>query len=134
MSPAGDNSSDESESTFSDDWCYEDDIISSEMCICGALGRAHKRDCPMSSRSGLPTELYSTDSQLSQPDSLWGVLGKSKSYLSTSGKRKIQQVDEHPIKRKRVTTSFEIGNYVCLHSSRLANQHVPGRIVRKCTM
>ena len=132
LSPAGDNSSDESESTSSDDWCYEDDIISSDMCVCGALGRAHKRDCPISSRSGLPTEVYSTDSRLSQSDSLWGAVGKSKSYLSTSGKRKSQQVDELPIKKKRVTTSFEVGNYVCLHSSRLANQHVPCRIVRKC--
>ena len=100
LSPAGDNSSDESESTSSNDWCYEDDIISSDMCVCGALGRAHKRDCPMSSRSGLPTEVYSTYSRLSQSDSLWGAVGKSKSCLSTSGKRKSQQVDELPIKKK----------------------------------
>ena len=33
LSPAGDISSDE----------CEDDIISSDMCVCGALGRAHKR-------------------------------------------------------------------------------------------
>ena len=56
----------------------------------------------------------------------------SLSHTCISGKRKSQQIDEHPIKRKRVTTSFEIGNYVCLHSDRLANQHVPCRIVRKC--
>ena len=43
LSPAGDISSDESESTSGDDWCYEDDIISSDMSVCGALGRAHKR-------------------------------------------------------------------------------------------
>ena len=116
LSPAGDNSSDESKSTSSDDSCYEDDIISSDMCVCGALGRAHKRDCPMSSRSGLPIEVYSTDSRLSQSDSLWGAVGKSKSNLSTSGKRKSQEIDKHPIKKKRVTTSFEVGNYVCLHS------------------
>ena len=28
----------------------------------------HKRDYPMSSRSGLPKEMYNTDSQLSQSD------------------------------------------------------------------
>ena len=132
MSFAGDISSDESDSTSNDDWCYEDDIISSDMCVCGALGRAHKRDCPMSSRSGLPTEVYSTDSQLSQSDSLWGAVGKSKSNLSTSGKRKSQEIDKHPTKKKRVSTSFEVGNYVSLHSSSLVSQHVPCRIVRKC--
>ena len=56
LSLPSDNLSDESESTSNDDWCYEDDIISSDMCVCGALGRAHKRDCPMSSRSSFPTE------------------------------------------------------------------------------
>ena len=94
------------------------------MCVCGALDQAHKRDCPMSSRSSLPTEVYSTDSQL---DSLWGAVGKPKSDSSTLGKRK---VDKHPIKRKRVT-SFEVGDYVCLHSSRLVSQHVPCHITRK---
>ena len=134
LSPAGhDNySSDESESTSSDDWCYEDDIISSDMCVCGALGRAHKRDCPMSSRNSFPTEVYSTDSRLSQSDSLWGAVGKSESNFSTSGKRKSQEIDKYPIKKKRVTTLLEIGDYVCLHSSRLVSQHVPCRIVRKC--
>ena len=42
LSFAGDNLSNESESTSYDDWCYEYDIISSDMCICGVLGRAHK--------------------------------------------------------------------------------------------
>ena len=102
------------------------------MCVCGALGRAHKRDCPMSSRSGRPKEVYSTDSRLSQSDSPWGAVGKSKSNLSTSGKRKSQEMDKHPVKKKRVSTSFEVGNYVSLHSSSLVSQHVPCRIVRKC--
>ena len=101
-------------------------------CVCGALGRAHKRDCPMSSRSSFPTEVYSTDSRLSQSDSLWGAVGKSESNFSTSGKRKSQEIDKYPIKKKRVTTLLEIGDYVCLHSSRLVSQHVPCRIVRKC--
>ena len=130
LSTDGDNSSDESVSTSNDDWCYEDDIISSVMCVCGALGRAHKKDCRMSSRSGLPIEVYSADSRLSQSDSSWGAVGKSKSNLSISGERKSQEIDEHPIKMKRVATSFEVGNYVCLHSSRLVSQHVPCRIVR----
>ena len=111
------------------DRCYEDDIIRSDMCICGALGRAHK---PMSS-SSFPTEVYSTDCRLSQSDSVWEAVAKPKPNLSKSGKRKRQEEDKHPVlKKQRVTTSsFEVGNYVCLHSSRLVNQHVPCRIVRK---
>ena len=64
-------------STSADDCCFEDEIISSDMCVCGALGRAHSRDCPMSSRSSLPTKVYSTDSRL-QSDSVWGAVAKPK--------------------------------------------------------
>ena len=81
-------------------------------CVCGALGRAHKRDCPMSSRSSLPTEVYSTDSHLNQSDSVWEVVAKPKPNLSKFGKRKSQEVEKHPvIKKQQVTTSsFEVGN------------------------
>ena len=33
LSLAGDNLSDESGSTSNDDWCYEDDIVSSDVCL-----------------------------------------------------------------------------------------------------
>ena len=76
----------------------------------------------MSSRSGLPTEVYSTDSRLSQSDSLWGAVGKSKSNLS------IRQEEEPgrrliSIQLKRVSSLFEVANYVCLHSSRLVSMY-----------
>ena len=29
-------------------WCFEDDIIKGNICMCGVLGRAHK-DCPLNS-------------------------------------------------------------------------------------
>ena len=54
-------------------------------CVCGALGRAHKRDCPMSSRSSFPTEVYSIDYRLSQSDSVWEAVVKPKPNLSKSG-------------------------------------------------
>ena len=31
-------------------WCFEDDI--SGICVCGALGLPHKRDCPSKSQNG----------------------------------------------------------------------------------
>ena len=50
-------------------------------CVCGALGRAHKRDCPMSSRCSIPTEIYSTDSRLNQSDSVWGGCCQGKAEI-----------------------------------------------------
>ena len=132
LSPAGDNLSDESESTSNDIGAMKM-TLSVVTCVCGALGRAHKRDCPMSSRSTLPTEVYSTDCCLSQSDSVWKAAAKPKPNWSKLGKRKIQEVDKRlVIKKQRITTSsFEVGDSVCLHSSRLVKKHVPCRIVRK---
>ena len=42
---------DESFSSSADDWTLEDDIISGTLCVCGAINRAHKKSCPMSSRN-----------------------------------------------------------------------------------
>ena len=135
LSPSGDFlcQTDESDTTSADDWCYEDDIISSDMCVCGALGRAHKRDCPMSSRCSLPTEMYHTDSRLNRSDSVWGAVTKAMPKLSKSDKRKHQEDDKLPVTKKprTMTPSLEVGDYVCLHSNRLINQHVPCRIVTK---
>lgn len=33
------------------EWCFEDDIISGNVCTCGAISRAHKKDCPLCSWS-----------------------------------------------------------------------------------
>lgn len=33
------------------DHCFDDDIFTGDLCTCGAGGRAHKKDCPMSSRN-----------------------------------------------------------------------------------
>ena len=51
----------------------------------------------MSSRNGLPTEVYGNDSRLSRSDSVWGSVAKPKPNLSNSGKRKSQDVDQHPV-------------------------------------
>ena len=54
LSEAEDFSSEDSEAMSNGEWCFEDDIIT-DMCICGAGGRAHKKDCPMSSRNRYPS-------------------------------------------------------------------------------
>ena len=37
--------------TASSSWCFEDDIVSSNLCLCRMLGRAHKKGCPLISRN-----------------------------------------------------------------------------------
>ena len=62
----------------------------------------------MSSRSSFPTEVYSTDSQLSPSDSVWEAIAKPKPSLRESGKRKRQEVDKHPIVKKQRVTPVNI--------------------------
>ena len=40
LTPTGDSS-----------WCFEDDIISGIICLCGAQGRAHKKECPLNTQN-----------------------------------------------------------------------------------
>ena len=63
----------------------------------------HKRDCPMSSRSSFPTEVYSTDCRLSQSDSVWEAVAKPMPKLGKSGKRKRQEIDKHPVIKNQWT-------------------------------
>ena len=101
----------ESESTFSDDWCYKDDIISSDVYVCGALGRAHKRDCPMTSRSSLPTEVYSADCQ---SESVWKAVAKRELVRH----KEDPGVDKHPVIKKQRITTLRL-------ETRIGRQHVP---------
>ena len=71
------------------------------ICVCGAIGRAYKRDCPMTSRSSLPMAVYSTDSQLSQFNTAWEAVPKPKPNLSNLGKRKSQEFDKHRVIKKQ---------------------------------
>ena len=101
-----------------DDWCYEDDIISGGICLCGAGGRAHKKDCPMSSRNRYPSCALSNQAD--------------ENKLTNSAKRKRQDVDDTPVtkKCKTTTSSFKPGDHVYLHSNNMTNCHVPCRVVQ----
>ena len=54
LSDVEENSSEDSVPSSGSDWCFEDDIFSSNLCTCGAGSRAHKKDCVMSSRNRYP--------------------------------------------------------------------------------
>jgi hypothetical protein len=66
----------------------------------------------------------------SQSDSVWGTVAKPQTNLS---KMKSKEVNNHPVTIKNWVTisSFEVGDYVYLHSTRLVSEHVPCHIVRK---
>lgn len=139
LSDAEDFSSEDSEAMSNSEWCFEDDIIT-DMCICGAGGRAHKKDCPMSSRNRYPScilfpKVPPGDSLPAHTDST------CKSNVRTAdttvaearstkpGKRhkreKIQR-DRPPTKKhKPCTSSFNVGDYVCIHDNKLVKHHVP---------
>ena len=54
LSDIEENSSKDSVLSSDSDWCFEDDIFSSDLCTCGAGSQAHKKDCVMSSRNRYP--------------------------------------------------------------------------------
>ena len=47
--------------------CNSDEDIGSDLCMCGAEGRGHRRDCPMSSRKRYPK--YAPFSRLDSAES-----------------------------------------------------------------
>ena len=85
------------------DVCHSDEDIGSDLCTCGAEGRAHRRDCPMSSRKRYPG--YAPFSRLDSAESCAVVTTKK-------------------------TLRMRVGAYVCLHSRSLGKCHLPCRIVK----
>ena len=101
----GDEAIAQSSATLSD-VCNSDEDIGSDLCTCGAEGRAHRRDCPMSSRKRYPG--YAPFSRLDSAESCAVV-------TNTSTKK---------------TLRMRVGAYVCLHSRSLGKCHLPCRIVK----
>ena len=99
----------------------DDNSDCSNLCTCGTTGRAHKRDCPMSSRKRYPGRtlfpLHGSAESSAAPIADDGVLEPAVASL------------EPPPSKKR-KPRVKIGDYVCIHSSRLGKCHVPCRIVR----
>ena len=88
------------------DVCNSDEDIGSDLCTCGAEARAHRRDCPMSSRKRYPG--FAPFPHLDSAESCADV-------TNTSTKK---------------TLRMRVGAYVCLHSRSLGKCHLPCRIVK----
>ena len=106
-------------------WCFEDDIISGIICLCGAQGRAHKKECPLNSRNryiGCTLFPKASSADSGKPDSCVQSKLPKTSEVSTGstqlGKRQ-KPASEKPPPAKRRRPVFKVGDCVNLHDSKL---------------
>ena len=112
---------DESFSSSSDDRVLDDEVISGILCVCGAINRAHKSSCPMSSRNYPSRVLFPSNEDA--PNETVAPTTKLEAI-----KPDVAEIN-HKNKVKPFP-SFVPGTCVCLHNSKLIKQHIPCRIVR----
>ena len=103
-------------------WCFEDDIICDHSCTCGAMGRAHKRDCSLSS-----CHLYGGRTLFSESsgsaDS--GAVPEVSSGSTRLGKHEgPSDVKPSMAKKSKSSPYFKVGDYACVHVSKLDGQHL----------
>ena len=114
--------SDSGSGVLSDQLCFlDDDIISGNLCICGAYSRAHKTDCPMNSRNRYRGRTLFSHNMQSSPLPADGLKPGAKSSPRESLK---------PPPTKKSKPEMKVGDYVCIHSTLLGKRHLPCRIVR----
>ena len=102
-------------------WCFEDDAVSGNICVCRVLGRAHK-DCPLNPRNlyvgcTLFPKASSADSDKdscvkSKPPKTSKSVGTGSTCL---GKRE-KPTSEKPPLAKKPRPNFKVGDCVNLHA------------------
>ena len=102
------------------DWCFEDNILRHSECTCGAMSRAHKKDCPLSSRNRYVgcTLFAKAKSQTCKGAGLTVAdVEKNSAQPSQLGKRERHPKKKPPTvsKRKSEGSSFQVGDYVSVH-------------------
>ena len=116
--------------TANSSWCFEDDIISGNLCLCGALGRAHKKECPINSRNRYAgcTLFPKADSGKGDKFKLpkTSKAGTGSSHLGKRGK----PAGEKPPPAKKRKHILKLGDCVNLHNSKLGKYHLPCCIVQ----
>ena len=116
------------------DWCYKDDILRHIECTCGAISRAHKKDCPLSSRNRYVgcTLFAKTESQTCKGTGLTVAnVDKNSAQPFQLGKRERLPQKKPPTanKGKSQASSVQVGDYVSVHMKRLGKYHIPCRVV-----
>ena len=119
------------------DWCFEDDIIGGNVCTCGTFSRAHKKDCPLSSRNRyggrtLFPEPSSADTPANKKAGKSTEISEGDAGSTPLGKRSKPTSNEvcSPKRKKTDSPSFKAGDYVSLHVNKLNDQHIPCRVVQ----
>ena len=97
-----------------------------DMCTCD--GRAHKRDCPMSSRQRYREHAPASPPNMSHNTALSSARGDELELASATS----DKITVHVPPSKMRKLPMKVGDYVCVHSSTLATSHVPCRIVGIC--
>ena len=97
---------------------FEDDIISGMVCTCGASGRAHNKACPLN-----PRNLY--------PGSTGRVLFEADGSHSPVHVPDDKAPNEPPAKKRKASSSFKVGDYVCIHNKQLGGKHLVCRVVQE---
>ena len=97
----------------------------SDICTCGAEGRAHKRSCPLSLRNHRPgrTLFFASDSG--------GHTAQCSSESHTPTPAEVKKPESQGVKPKADVEipSVKVGDYVCLHGGSMSARHLPCRIV-----
>ena len=144
--PAASESGNESIDDLSDSSMSEEVLIG--ICVCGAVGRAHKRSCPLSLRNRKPgrTLFPASDSGAPAAPSVQSSPERHTpapsedmkpniefaEYMKpkvedvkpeTEGGRPTVEVEDY------VKPEIQMGVYVCIHSGNVGDFHVPCRIV-----
>lgn len=106
-----------------DEWLDDEDLMSGSLCLCGALNRAHKAFCPMSSRNRSSRVLFVADNLGPAPSNKPGLSKSEKSNNTIeSDKSRVSERDDSSV-------GFKPGDCVFVHSRKALNNHVRCRIV-----
>ena len=141
LSDVEDLSSQDSVLSSDSDCCFEDTVFSGDSCTCVAGGRAHKKDCPMSSRNRYPSRILFPGGSSAVPVSPRSdkpcKSDKPGSTVSDAGssmlgkREKPKQDQPPPAKKQRCSTSsytYKVGDRVCIHTHWLDKHHIPCRV------
>ena len=128
-------SSDEHAASSDSDWCLEDDILRCSECTCGAVSQTHNKDCPLSSRdcdTGCTSFAKADSKACSGVRSTVADVEKTSVHPAELGKRERLPSEKPPTvsKRKPKCSSFQVGDYVSVHSKSSEKYHIPCRVVQ----
>ena len=87
-----------------------------DMCTCSSDGRAHKRDCPMSSRKCYCEHAPASPPNMSHNTAVASAHGNELELASAAS----DKITVHVPPSKKRKLPMKVGDYVCVHSSTLA--------------